>query len=69
MCCASLARVSSSNNFGTVSNSLFRVEGSVFTGETLDENFGVLVNEHLGHSLFSICEASCGGGHHRVDLG
>jgi len=66
---ASLARVSSSNNFSSVSNSLFRVEGSVFTGETLDENFSVLVDEHLGHSLFSICEASCRGGNHRVDLG
>lgn len=49
-----LSLIDSTNNFGTVLNRLFGVEGSVFTGHSLYEDLGVLVDENVWLGLLGI---------------
>jgi len=44
---ASLSFVDSTNNLGSVFNGLFGMEGSVFTGHSLDENLSVFIDENV----------------------
>ena len=64
---ASFARIGATNDVCSISNSLFGVEGSVFTSESLHKNFRVSINKNLRHSFVSICKTSCS--KHRICFG
>jgi hypothetical protein len=54
MSSASLSLVDSTNNIGSVFNGLFGMEGSVFTGHSLDENLGVFIDENVRLGLLGV---------------
>lgn len=51
---AALSLVDATNNLGAVGNRLLSMEGTVLTSHTLDEDLGVLVDEHVRLSLLRV---------------
>lgn len=51
MSLATFSRASSADNFGAILNRLLRVEGTLFSGESLADDLGVRVQLQVGPSL------------------
>lgn len=54
---AGLSLVDSTNILGAIGERLFSMESSMFTSHTLNEDFGVLIDEYIRLSLRGISES------------